>query len=336
MRSIGLTLAEHCKTLGKTAPAVVLLAAALSMSTTWAQTPAFPAKPLRLVVPFPPGGAADQIGRSLATRMADTLGQPVILDNRSGAAGAVGVDYVAKQPADGYTMLLGTITTHGTSPAVNPKLPYNPVRDFTPLSLVALNPVVLVVHPDVPAKTLSEFIAHAKANPGIPFGSNGNGSYNHLIVELLKGLVNIDLLHVPYKGAGPVMQDLLAGQIKFVAADLAGASSNMAAGRIRALAVGSPQRIPGLNVATVAESGLAGFEVSAWYAMFAPAGVAAPIVDRLHAAITRALATPEIRQQLTMVGALPVGESPEHLGRFVKAEVTRWTEVARTARISSE
>lgn len=310
---------------------LALIAAALASS---ALAQSFPVKPLRMIVPFPPGGAADQIGRSIAGRMNETLGQPVILENRSGAAGAVGVDYVAKQAPDGYTMLLGTITTHGTSPAVNPKIPYDPVKDFTHLSLVAINPIVLVVHPDVPVKSFREFIAHAKANPGIPFGSNGNGSYNHLVVELLKGLAGIDLLHVPYKGAGPVMQDLLAGQIKFVAADLAGASANIAAGRIRGIAVGSKERMAGINLPTVAESGFPGFEVTAWYAIFAPPGVPAPIVSRLHTAITRALAAPELRQQLTSAGAIPVGESPEHLAAFVKAEVARWTGVARTAKIT--
>jgi tripartite-type tricarboxylate transporter receptor subunit TctC len=301
-----------------------------------AQSSAYPNKPLKMVVPFPPGGAADQIGRAIASKMPDTLGQPVIIDNRSGAAGAVGVDFAAKQAPDGYTILLGTISTHGTSPALNTKLPYDAVKDFTHLSLVAVNPLVLLVHPDVPAKTLQEFVNVAKASPGIPFGSNGNGSYNHLAVELLKGLANIDLLHVPYKGAAPVMNDLIAGQIKFAAADLAGATPYIRAGRVRPLAVGSTQRIQGLDLPTVAESGYPSFQVTAWYAIFAPAGMPAPIVNRLHGSIVKALATPEIQQQLTNAGAIPVGETPAHLAAFVKSEVTRWSGVAKNAKITAD
>jgi len=296
----------------------------------------YPSKPLKIIVPFPPGGATALLARSLGAKMGDTLGQPVIVENRGGAAGAIGVDYVAKQAPDGYTILLGTISTHGTSPAVNAKLPYDPVRDFTPLSLIAVNPLVLLVHPDLPAHNLQEFVRLAKSRPGIAFGSNGNGSYNHLAVELLKGLAGIDLLHVPYKGAGPVFADLVAGQIKFAAADLAGAAQFMRAGKLRPLAVASLKRIPGVDVPTVAESGFPNFEVTAWYAMFGPAAIPSPIVDRLHAAIVSGIASPDIQKQFSSAGAIPLGETPAQLGAFVKAEVTRWRIVAKNANISMD
>ena len=294
----------------------------------------YPNRPIRFVVPFPTGGATDVMARTLGARLHEQLGQPVVVENRAGAAGAIGSEFVAKSAPDGHTVLLGTITTHGTSPAVNPKLPYDPSRDFTAVSLLAHAPLVLLVHPDVPAQTLQDFVRMAKSGPPIAYGSNGNGSYNHLAIELLKGLTNVELLHVPYKGAGPAINDLIAGQIKFGAHDIAGVSPHIRSGKLKALAVASRQRIPGLDVPTVAESDLPNFEVTAWYALFGPAGIPAPVLSRLHAAVAKGIASPEMQQVLSNIGAIPVGETPAHLDAFVRAEVARWSSVAKTAKIT--
>jgi len=294
----------------------------------------YPNRPIRFVVPFPTGGATDVMARTLGKRLHETLGQPVVVENRAGAAGAIGSEFVAKSPPDGHVILLGTISTHGTSPAVNPKLPYDPVRDFTAISLLAHAPLVLLVHPSVPAQGLQDFIRMAKSSPGVAYGSNGSGSYNHLAVELFKGLTQVDLLHVPYKGAGPAIGDLIAGQIKFGAHDIAGVAPHVRSGKLRALAVASGRRIPGIDVPTVAESGVANFEVTAWYALFGPAGIPAPVLERLHAAVANAVASREMQQVLGNIGAIPVGGTPAELDAFVRAEVARWSSVAKSANIT--
>jgi tripartite-type tricarboxylate transporter receptor subunit TctC len=296
--------------------------------------PQYPNRPIRFIVPFPTGGATDVMARTLGARLQDQLGQPVVVENRAGAAGAIGSDFVAKSAPDGHTVLLGTITTHGTSPAVNPKLPYDPSRDFTAISLLAHAPLVLLVHPDVPAQNLQDFLRMAKSGPAIAYGSNGNGSYNHLAIELLKALTSVDFLHVPYKGAGPAINDLIAGQIKFGAHDIAGVSPHIRSGKLKALAVASKQRIAGTDIPTVAESGLPNFEVTAWYALFGPAGIPAPVLTPLHAAVAKGIASPEMQQVLGNIGAIPVGETPAHLDAFVRAEVARWSSVAKSARIT--
>lgn len=297
------------------------------------QSQQYPNRPIRFVVPFPTGGATDVMARTLGVRLHESLGQPVVVENRAGAAGAIGSEFVAKAAPDGYTILLGTISTHGTSPAVNPKLPYDVTKDFTPISLLAHAPLVLLVHPDVPAQSLQDFLRLAKSGPPIAYGSNGNGSYNHLAVELLKGIANVDLLHVPYKGAGPAIQDLIAGQIKFGAHDIAGVAPHIRSGKLRALAVASKQRIPGLEVPTVAEAGIPDFEVTAWYALFGPPGIPAPVLSRLHGAVAKGVASPEMQQVLNNISAIPVGDSPAQLDAFVRAEIARWSSVAKKADI---
>jgi tripartite-type tricarboxylate transporter receptor subunit TctC len=313
---------------------VALLACLAVSANLFAQAQPYPSRPIRFVVPFPTGGATDVMARALGQRLHETLGQPVVVENRAGAAGAIGSEFVAKSVPDGHTILLGTISTHGTNPAVNPKLPYDPSRDFTAISLLAHAPLVLLVHPDVPAQSLQQFVRMAKSGPANAYGSNGNGSYNHLAVELFKGLANVELLHVPYKGAGPAINDLIAGQIKFGAHDIAGVSPHIKSGRLRALAVASSQRIPGLDVPTVAESGFPSFEVTAWYALFGPPGIPAPILNRLHGAVANGVASPEMQQVLGNIGAIPVGGTPAELDAFVRAEVARWTNVAKTAKIT--
>lgn len=292
-------------------------------------------KPVRLVVPFPPGGAADLVGRALAQKLTLSLEQPVIVENKGGAAGAIGSEFVSKAAPDGQTLLLGTISTHGTNPALNPKN-YDPMRDFSHLSLVASNALVFIVHPSVQANTVQEFVRLAKGKPGMPFGSNGNGSYNHLSVELFKEMAQIDLLHVPYKGAGPVMTDLVGGQILFAAADLAGAAPFIRSGKVRALAVASPQRVPGFDLPTVMESGYPNFEVTAWYAMFGPPNMSPALVAKLHDAIAQAVESPDIQERLQAIGAIGSSETPAQLRARVQREVSRWTAVIKTANIKRE
>ena len=312
-----------------------LLFCALAGFIAPAHAQSYPNKPIRFVVPFPPGGATDVMARALATQLNGSLGQPVIVDNRAGAAGAIGSEAVAKAAPDGYTLLLGTISTHGTNPAVNPKLPYDAVKDFTGVSLLADAPLVLLVNPQAPVNNLQEFLRWAKSSPKpLAYGSNGPGSYNNLAVELFKGLTGVDLLHVPYKGAGPAIQDLMAGQIAFGAHDVAGVAPHMRSGKLKALAIASKQRVPGVDVPTAAEAGVPNFEVTAWYALFGPHGMPAPVLTRLHGAVEKAIASPEMQQMLTNMSAIPVGGSPAQLDAFVRSEVARWSEVARKANIT--
>ena len=310
-----------------------LIALLLAIAALDVAAQAYPNRPLRFVVPFPTGGATDVMARALGQQLHDSLGQPVIVENRVGAAGAIGSEFVSKSAPDGHTILLGTITTHGTSPAVNPKLPYNPSKDFTAITLLAHAPLVLLVNPEVPARNLQDFLKIAKGGPAMAYGSNGNGSYNHLAMELLKGLARIDLLHVPYKGAGPAINDLIAGQIKSGAHDIAGVAPHIRSGKLRALAVASKQRIAGVDVPTFAEAGIADFEVTAWYALFGPPGIPADVLGRLHGAIVKGVGSPEMQKVLGNIGAIPVAGSPAELDAFVRAEVERWSRVAKAGNI---
>jgi tripartite-type tricarboxylate transporter receptor subunit TctC len=296
----------------------------------------FPAKPIRLIAPFSAGGALDLIARAVGQKLSDALGRPVIVDNRAGASGAIGSEVVAKSAPDGYTLLLGATTTHGINPALNSRLPYDPVRDFTPISLVATIPHVLVVHPGVAAKTLPEFIRLAKAKPGMSFGSAGHGSPHHLAVEMLKNMAQIDLVHVPYKGSGPAMIDVMTGQIQLMSVELTAAAAYLKEGRMRALAIATPKRVPGVDLPTVAELGYPGFEVTAWYAVFGPPGMPKPVVSRLHAEIVKGLQAPDLRERFAGLGATPVGTTPEELGSHVRAELARWRKVIKAGNIPVE
>ena len=312
----------------------LLFAALLAIAACGAAAQGYPNRPLRFIVPFPTGGATDVMARTLGQQLHESMGQPVIVENRVGASGAIGSEFVAKSAPDGHTVLLGTISTHGTSPAVNPKLPYHPSRDFTAVSLLAHAPLVLLVHPEVPARSLQDFLKIARGGPAMPYGSNGNGAYNHLAMELLKGVTKIELLHVPYKGAGPAINDLIAGQIKAGAHDIAGVASHIRSGRLRGLAVAAKQRIAGMDIPTFAESGIADFEVTAWYALFAPPAMPADILGRLHGAVAKGVASPEMQKVLGNIGAIPVGGSPAELDAFVRAEVERWSRVAKAGNIT--
>ncbi len=309
---------------------------ALAFASAGAHTQSFPAKPVRLVAPFSTGGALDLIARAVGQKLSDGLGRPVVVDNKAGASGAIGTEFVARAAPDGYTLLLGATTTHGINPALNPKLAYDPVRDFTPISLVATIPHVLVVHPDVPAKTVQDLVRVAKSRPGMTFGSAGPGSPHHLAGEMLKAMAQIDLTHVPYKGSGPAMVDLMAGQIQLMSVELTAAAAYIKDNKMRPLAIATPKRVPGVDLPTVAEAGYPGFEVTAWYAVFGPAGIPPAIVKRLNADIVKGMGDTDLRERFRALGATPVGSTPAELGAHVRAALARWTHGLKTAKLAAE
>lgn len=296
----------------------------------------FPNRPITLIAPFSVGGALDLIARGVGQRLSEGVGQSVVVDNRSGASGAIGSAMVARAAPDGYTLLLGATTTHGINPALNPKLGYDPVKDFTPISLVATIPHILVVNPSIPANSLKEFIQLAKSKPGMAYGSAGIGSPHHLAGVMLGMMANIDVVHVPYKGSGPAMTDLIGGQLQFMSVELAAAEPHIKAGKLKALAIATPNRVPGVDLPTFAESGYPGFEVTAWYAVFGPHGMPEDVVSRLSSEIAKGLESPELRERFEKLGAKPVGSSPRELAVHVRSELDRWTKVVKTAKIQVE
>jgi tripartite-type tricarboxylate transporter receptor subunit TctC len=311
-----------------------LLALLLSAQAVFAQ--GFPSKPIRLIAPFAPGGSLDLIARGIGQKMSESTGQPVVVENRAGASGAIGSEAVAKSAPDGYTILLGATTTHGINPALNPNLPYDPVRDFTSISLVATIPHVIVVHPSLHVATIAEFVRLAKSRPGMAFGSAGTGSPHHLAGEMLKSMAGIEAVHVPYKGSGPALADLVSGQLQFMSVEWTIAEPHVKAGRLAALAIATAKRVPGIDLPTMAESGYPGFEVTAWYAIFGPAAMPEPVVSRLNAEIVKSLATPDLRERFAKLGVTPVGSSPVELAAHVRAELARWSQVVKTAGVKPE
>jgi tripartite-type tricarboxylate transporter receptor subunit TctC len=309
----------------KTVIAILLCAALPALAQT------YPSKPVKLIVPFPPGGAVDYYARAVQPRLAENLGQPILIENRAGAGGMVGADAVAKSPPDGYTLLVGNIAALAMNVGIYSKMTYDPVKDLTPiLRTVAVN-YVMAVHPSVPARSVAEFVAHARANPGkLSYGSAGSGSAPHLATELLKQRAGIDVLHVPFKGGGPMVTDLLGGQIEMVIADQANLMPHVKAGRLRALAVGTLERSSvHPELPTIAEAGFPGFEARAWQGIVGPAGMAPDIVKRLNAAFIRAMAAPEVHQRLLEGGLDPIVGTPEAFGEFIRAEIAKWSKVAK-------
>jgi tripartite-type tricarboxylate transporter receptor subunit TctC len=313
------------------AVACAALASALAPASARAQ--AYPSKPIRFVVPYPAGGPVDIVARLLAQKVAESGGQPVIVDNTPGAGGNIGADLVAKAPADGYTILMGAVATHAINPALYPGIPFDAERDFIPIVQVASTPNVLVVHPSIPAANVREFIAYAKAHPGkLNFGSGSTGSAGHLAGELFKSMAGVDMVHVPYKGAAPAMQDLVAGQVQAMFDNLASALTQVRAGTVKALAVTTAARTAlAPELPTIAESGLAGFDITTWFGVFAPAGTPPAAVERLHREFARALASADVRERMLALGAEPVGGSAAQFAAYIRAEAAKYARLVKSS-----
>jgi tripartite-type tricarboxylate transporter receptor subunit TctC len=298
---------------------------------------AYPAKPVRFVVPSSAGGGTDIIARSVAHKLSESLGQQFVVENRPGAGQMIGIELVAKSPADGYTLLM-TASTLAINPIMYKKVSYDPQRDFAPITQAASLPNVLVVHPSLPAKSVAELIALAKRQPGrINYASAGIGTSPQMSMELLKSMAKIDMVHIPYKGSAPGVVDLLAGQVTVMTPNVLTALPHIKSGRLRALAVTSAKRSEALpEVPTIAESGLPGYDSVQWYGVLAPAGTPREIVARLHVEIARALRAPDVRERLAADGAEPVGSSPEEFAAFIKSEIEKWARVASAAGIRAE
>jgi tripartite-type tricarboxylate transporter receptor subunit TctC len=299
---------------------------------------AWPSKPIRLVVPFTPGGSSDILARAVGQKLTEAWGQAVVIDNVPGAGGSLGADRVAKAAPDGYTLLMAHIGTLAVNPLIYPKLPYDPVKSFSPVAWVASVPNVLVVHPSVPAKSLKELVALAKSKPGqLNYGSGGNGSAAHLATEYLKLQSQTFMVHVPYRGTAPAVNDLMAGQIQLLFTGAPAVVGQVKNGQLRALAVSSPQRLAALpDVPTVAESGYKGFEADQWYGIVAPAGTPREIVLKLNTQINQALASSELKARLQNEGAIAMPRTPEVFGELISSELARWRPVVQAGRIKPD
>jgi tripartite-type tricarboxylate transporter receptor subunit TctC len=314
-------------------PAVMALAMILSASPAGAQT--YPTHPVRLVIPFAPGGSNDVFGRVIATQLTERLGQSMYVDNRAGAGGVVGTELVAKSAPDGYTLLLIS-SAHAVNASLVRNLPYDPVKSFTPVALLGRGPGVLCVHPGVPANSVQELVALAKQKPGqLNAGAAGIGSFQHMSTELFRLLAGTDIVIVQYKGGGPSMADLLAGHVQMVIGSMIQMMPHVESGALRALATTGPTRNSALpNVPTIAEAGVAGYEATNWWGIVAPAGTPAAIVTKLHDEATKVVASQEMKQRLGKEGAEPVTMSTTEFARYIDAETTRWAQVVKNANIS--
>jgi tripartite-type tricarboxylate transporter receptor subunit TctC len=318
------------------AAALCVMQAALT-DAQQAAAQAYPTRPVRMIVPFPPGGNTDIIARIVSPRMSEALGQQLIIDNRGGAGSTIGTELAARAPADGYTILMVS-AAHTINPAMVKKLPYDSVRDFTPISVVADVPTVFVCHPALPVKTLKEFIALARKRPGeITYSTAGRGTVGHLAAELLSSLTKINIVHVPYKGAGPATVDLIAGHVQVQFASVPAVINYVRAGKLHMIAQAGAKRSPAAaDVPTMVESGAPGYVLSSGFSVFGPANLARPVVERVHAAIKSAVSDPDVRKKLSDQGADPVGSTPEEHDRFNRGEIDKWIKVARGAGIEPQ
>jgi tripartite-type tricarboxylate transporter receptor subunit TctC len=313
-----------------------LALAALGPSQAFAQ--AYPTKPVRLIVPFPPGGSTDIVARIVAQKLGERIGQPLVVENRGGAGGTIGTEAVAKATPDGYILGFASTSTHAVAPAVYTKLGYDPVRDFAPISLVAVTPYLLVVSPKVDVKSLKEFVAYVKARPGkLNYASAGTGSTTHLAMEMLKSAAGLFILHIPYNGNGPAGTAVIAGDVEFLFGSLPAVLPHAKSGRVRALAVGTPKRSPSLpDVPTVAESGFPGFDASLWLAVMAPAGTPAPVIDRLNKEIVAVVRSPDAADALNKAGAEPTTSTPADLANMVKVGIQKYAAAVKRAGVKLE
>ena len=315
--------------------AMICAALALAPAIAQAQGAAgFPAKPIRLIIPYPPGGGSDTISRPVVQRMGENLRQQVVVDNRGGASGNIGMEIAAKAPPDGHTIVFALTAQLAVNPALYAKLPYDPVKDFEPITLLATGPYVLVVHPSLPARSLKELIALARARPGqLTYASSGNGSGGHLANELLNSMAKVKMLHVPYKGGGPALVDLLAGNVQVLFSTWVAGKPHIESGRIRPLAVSTAKRLSGVDIPTVSEAGLPGYDAGVWYAFLAPAGTPKDIVTKLNAEIRKAASHPDVKKVFVTAAIEPIGSSPEELASFMKSEIVKWAKVVRDAKV---
>jgi tripartite-type tricarboxylate transporter receptor subunit TctC len=307
---------------------IALLAAAACSTTAFAQDK-WPSKPITYVVPFAAGGSTDILARIIGQKLSVALGQPVIVENKPGAGGNIGSDFVAKAAPDGYTILGGTVSSHAINVSMYPKMPYDAVKNFVPITLIGTNPLVLLVPPGSKATTLKELLAQAKAKPGMTFASAGNGTSQHLAGEMLKSAGQVDITHVPYKGSGPAIQDLMGGQVDMMFDTTVVAAAQIKGGKVRPLAVTSAKRVKGFDVPTMAEAGVPGYEVTSWQGVFAPAGTPPAIVSRLNTEIVKILNMPDVRERMEQMGIDPVANTSEEFAAFQKAEITKWAKVVK-------
>jgi tripartite-type tricarboxylate transporter receptor subunit TctC len=299
---------------------------------------AYPEKPVRLIMPFPAGGSGDFVARILAQRLSERMGQQFVVENRPGGAGTIGADAVAKARPDGYTVLLGTISSHAINPALYPAMPYDPIADFRPVSQVVFISNVLVVNPGVPARSVRELVSLAKAKPGqLLYATAGYGTSHHLCAEMFKRMAGVDLVHTPFKGNAAALLDLVGGRVQVMFDNISNPLSQIAAGKLRALATTGPSRSAVLpDVPTMVEAGFPGYEVRSWFGLFVPKGTPQPIVERLSVETRQALLDPSVRERLVASGFEPIGSTPAEFGAFVQAELARWAHAVRELGIKIE
>jgi tripartite-type tricarboxylate transporter receptor subunit TctC len=313
--------------------ALAALLAALMPFAAPVAAQTFPSKPVKLVVPFPPGGPLDAVGRAIADKLTQAWGQPVVVENKPGAGGNIGADFVAKSPPDGYTVVMGALSTHAVNPNLYPTMPYDAIKDFAPITLVAITPNVLVVHPSLPVRSVKELIAYAKDNPDkLSFGSGSNGSAGHLAGELFKVDAGVRIVHIPFKGGAPAMQALLGNDTQLMFDNLANAMPQVKAGKVRALAVTTAQRsklVPDLP--TMAEAGVPGFDISTWFGLLAPAGTPAAVIAKWNADVTKILESPEMRERLNAQGAEAAPTTPQQFGAFIAAELAKYARIVKAS-----
>jgi len=302
----------------------------------WAQ--AYPAKPVRIVVPFPPGGTSDILARTIGPRLSAEWGQPVVVDNRPGAAGNIAAEHVARAPGDGYTLFITTVGIHAIHPSLYSKLPFDPLRDFTPVTNLVMLPSVLAVHPSIPVRSVKDLIALAKKRPGdLSYSSAGSGSQPHLTAELFKTMTGVDLLHVPYKGAAQQLTDLVAGHVALTFATAPSAVPFIKGGQMRAIGVSSGKRASALpDVPTIAEAGVPGYEAVGWNGMVAPANLPAPVLEKVNATVVKAFNLPEVRDRMISLAADPVTTTPAQFGAYIKAEIAKWAKVVKASGAKAE
>jgi tripartite-type tricarboxylate transporter receptor subunit TctC len=313
------------------AVAAFIAAACMVFGAPAALAQAYPSKPIRVIVPAPPGSAPDFLSRLLAPKLGDIWGQPLVIDNVLGAGGNIGTDRVAKAPADGYTLLFNTIGPIGVNISMYSNLPFDPVKDFVPITLVAKVPNILVVHPNVPVKSVQELVAYAKQNPGkLRYGSPGSGTSNHLSAELLKLMAGIDLLHIPYKSSAQMTTDILGGQVEVVFHNAPVLLPHVKSGALRGLGITSATRNPSApELPPIAEAGVPGFEVTAWFGFMAPANTPPAIINKIHGDVVKAMALPDVRERMLTQAAEPVGSTPQEYAAFISAEIAKWAKVVK-------